>query len=148
LHACTPYPYEHLRETEPVHHLEIDEVATDMIPVLPPCEFLKMIKTFILLKNSYYSPITYLAYLKLTAYFLPPRKTWKIVDETYYTAGTTLTWQEKRYLVSFVDDIESLKGTYGAGRNDARYLPLVHTLNHTNIRGKILKVHLIPGWFW
>ena len=60
-----------------------------------------------------------------------------LVDETYYTAHSTLTWQEKRYLVSFVADIESLKSTYGAGPNDAPYLPLVHTLDKNNFSKKM-----------
>ena len=28
-HTRTPYLYEHLRQTEPAHHLEINEVAPD-----------------------------------------------------------------------------------------------------------------------
>ena len=51
-----------------------------------------------------------------------------------------LTWQEKRYLVSFDADIESLKSTYGAGQNDAPYLPLVHTLNKNNISRKCMVI--------
>lgn len=39
--AGTPYPYEHLRVTEPAHYLEIDEVATHAFIVdgtSPPTE--------------------------------------------------------------------------------------------------------------
>ncbi|KAI4996854.1 hypothetical protein ZWY2020_052196, partial [Hordeum vulgare] len=94
-------------------------VDLDLMPILPPCK--------------YYSTITYLLYLKLTTYFLSPRNIQNIVDDTYYTAYSILTWQEKGYLVFFVANIESLKGIYGAGPNDARYLALVHTLNKGNI---------------
>ncbi|KAI4999040.1 hypothetical protein ZWY2020_057740, partial [Hordeum vulgare] len=63
------------------------------------------------------------------SYFLSRRNILNIVDDTYYTSHNMLTWQEKSYLVFFVAYIESLKDIYGAGRDEARYLPLVHTLN-------------------
>jgi len=53
------------------------------------------------------------------SYFLAPRTTRKIVDNTYYTAGTALTWEDKNYLVPFVDGIKWLTDTYNARHNDA-----------------------------
>lgn len=75
-----------------------------------------------------------------SSFFRAPRTTRRIVDKTYYTSGTTLTWQEKRYLVSFVDGIQWLMDTYSAGQNDAPYVPLVHALNKTNIHNKYMKL--------
>ncbi|XBI96799.1 hypothetical protein VPH35_033025 [Triticum aestivum] len=73
---------------------------------------------------------------------LPPstRTTRKIVDNTYYTDGSMLTWEVKNYLVSFVDGIEWLTNTYNAEQKDAPYVPLVHALNKTNIQNKYLRL--------
>ena len=107
----------------------------DLIPFLPPCKFLNKLVKYPLDSSS---PITYLFCIKFTAYFLSPRNIRNLVDDTYYTAPTTLTWKEKRYLMSFVADIETFKSTNGAGPNDGPYLPLVHTLNKNNISRKCM----------
>jgi len=74
------------------------------------------------------------------SYFLAPKTTQRIVDNTYYTAGTVLTWEEKNYLVSFVDGTKWPTDTHNAGKNYASYVPLVHALNKTNIHNKCLKL--------
>jgi hypothetical protein len=40
-HAHTMYLYEHFRETEPAHHFEIDEVATDAFSDINGYGFIK-----------------------------------------------------------------------------------------------------------
>ncbi|XBI10805.1 hypothetical protein VPH35_137989 [Triticum aestivum] len=72
------------------------------------------------------------------SYFLSPRKARNTLDETYYTVGSELTWEEKNYLISFVNVVQSFKGTYGAGRNTTRYMPPVHKLSDTNISTKCM----------
>ena len=74
----------------------------------------------------------------MIAYFLSFKDTHNIVDKTYYTYGSELTWEEKNSLVFFVNDVLTFKSIYGADQNSTRYVPLVHTLTNINIYRKCM----------
>ena len=100
-----------------------------MIPILPPCEFVKHI---------YY--VIYIVYFKivdslfpLTAYFLSSKNVRKMVDRTYYTDGAELTCQEKNHLIAFINDLQNYNTYYQTPTHYGKYVPLVHVLNYGNI---------------
>lgn len=74
------------------------------------------------------------------SYFLSSRDTRKIIDKTYYSYGSELTWEEKSSLVSFVNVVLTFKNIFGAGQNYSEHVPLVHELSGGNIRANIMKL--------
>ena len=81
-----------------------------------------------------------------------------MVDRTYYTDGSELTYQEKNHLISFINDLENYNIYYGVELTPAhygQYVPLVHVLNYGNINGDSMvrfstittSVHLLHKFF-
>ena len=58
-----------------------------------------------------------------------------MVDRTYYTDGSELTYQEKSYLLAFCTDLENYNSYYGIPKNYGQYVPLVHAVCYGNING-------------
>ncbi len=58
-----------------------------------------------------------------------------MVDRTYYTDGSELTYQEKDHLISFITDLENYNIYYQTPPHYGQYVPLVHVLNYGNIHG-------------
>ena len=56
-----------------------------------------------------------------------------MVDRTYYTEGSELTYQEKNHLVAFCTDLENQ-----TPQHYGQYVPLVHVLNYGNYHGDTL----------
>ena len=78
----------------------------------------------------------YIAYFKivdslfpLIAYFLSSKNVRKMVDITYYTDGTELTYQEKNHLILFINDLENYNIYYQTHAHYGQYMPLVHMSN-------------------
>lgn len=67
-------------------------------------------------------------FMQLPAYSISLRDTQKVVDNTYYTPGSELTWEEKKSLVTFVNDAMSFKIIHEARQIFEEYVPLVHEL--------------------
>ena len=122
-----------------------------MIPILPPCEFVKHI---------YY--VIYIVYFRivdslfpLTAYFHSSKNVRKMVDRTYYTDGAELTCQEKNHLIAFINDLQNYNTYYQTPTHYGQYVPLVHVLNYGNIHGDGMvrfftittSVHLLHTFF-
>ena len=61
-----------------------------------------------------------------------------MVDRTYYTDGTELTYQEKDHLISFIIDVENYNINYQTPAHYGQYVPLVHVLNYSNFHGDAL----------
>ena len=61
-----------------------------------------------------------------------------MVDRTYYTEGSELTYQEKNHLVAFYTDLENYNDYYRTPPNYGEYVPLVHVLNYGNFSGDTL----------
>ena len=59
----------------------------------------------------------------------------KMVDRTYYTDGSELTYEEKDHLISFIIDVENYNINYQTPAHYGQYVPLVHVLNYGNIHG-------------
>ena len=78
-----------------------------------------------------------------------------MVDRTYYTEGSELTYQEKNHLVAFCTDLENYNIYYKTPPHYGQYVPLVHVLNYGNINGDIMvrfstittSVHLLHKFF-
>jgi hypothetical protein len=60
------------------------------------------------------------------------------VDMTYYSYGSELNCEEKGYLVSFIDDVETFKSNVFISPNYTGYVPLVHQLLDGNLIAKNL----------
>ena len=58
-----------------------------------------------------------------------------MVDRTYYTDGSELTYQEKNHLIAFCTDLENYNIYYQTPQHYGQYVPLVHVLNYVNIHG-------------
>ena len=58
-----------------------------------------------------------------------------MVDRTYYTDGSELTYREKNHLIAFCIDLENYNTYYQTLPHYGEYVPLVHVLNHANIHG-------------
>ena len=58
-----------------------------------------------------------------------------MVDRTYYTDGSELTYQEKNHLIAFCTDLENYNIYYQTPPHYGQYVPLVHVLNYGNIHG-------------
>ena len=58
-----------------------------------------------------------------------------MVDRTYYTDGSELTYQKKNHLISFINDLENYNIYYETPPQYGQYVPLVHVLNYGNIHG-------------
>ena len=58
-----------------------------------------------------------------------------MVDRTYYTDGSELTYQEKNHLIAFCTDLENYNIYYQNPAHYGQYVPLVHVLNYDNIHG-------------
>jgi hypothetical protein len=54
------------------------------------------------------------------------------------TEGSRVTWEEIWFVVGFVDQIWLLAVGYNAGPRDHTYVPLLHTLNKTNIDDRLM----------
>ena len=91
----------------------------------------------------------------MTAYFHASKHVRKIVDKTYYTDGSELTYEEKDHLVSFIIDVETFNKNYETPPHYGQYVPLVHVLNYGNIHGDgmvrfftiMTPVHLLHTFF-
>ena len=78
-----------------------------------------------------------------------------MVDRTYYTDGSELTYQEKNHLIVFCTDIENYYTYYQTPPNCGEHVPLVHVLNHGNFNGDTpvryftitTSVHLLHKFF-
>ena len=78
-----------------------------------------------------------------------------MVDGTYYTDGSELTYQEKNHLISFITDPENYNTYYQTPPHYGQYVALVHVLNYGNIRGDVMvrfftimaSVHLLHKFF-
>ena len=69
----------------------------------------------------------------MTAYFHSSKNVRKIVDRTYYTVGSELSYEEKDHLMSFIIDVENFNINYETPPHYGQYMPLVHMLNYGNI---------------
>jgi hypothetical protein len=91
----------------------------------------------------------------LTAYFHSSKNVRKIVDRTYYTDGSELSYEEKDHLISFIIDVENFNINYETPPHYGQYVPLVHVLNYGNIHGDGMvrfftittSVHLLHTFF-
>jgi hypothetical protein len=91
----------------------------------------------------------------LTAYFHSSKNVRKIVDRTYYTDGSALSYEEKDHLISFIIDVENFNINYETPPHYGQYVPLVHVLNYGNIHGDGMvrfftittSVHLLHTFF-
>ena len=78
-----------------------------------------------------------------------------MVDRTYYTDGSELTYQEKNHLIAFCTDLENYNTYYQTPPQYGEYVPLVHVLNHVNIHGDAMvkkftittSVHILHKFF-
>ena len=78
-----------------------------------------------------------------------------MVDRTYYTDGSELTYQEKNHLIPFITDLENYNSYYQNPPRYGQYVPLVHVLNYGNYHGDTLvrfftiatSVHLLHKFF-
>ena len=62
-----------------------------------------------------------------------------MVDRTYYTDGSELTYMEKTHLVGFCTDIENYNIYNQTPQHyGPQYVPLVHVLNYGNYYGDTL----------
>ena len=61
-----------------------------------------------------------------------------MVDRTYYTDGSELTYKEKTHLVRFCTDIENYNVYNRTPQHYGQYVPLVHVLNYGNYYGDTL----------
>ena len=61
-----------------------------------------------------------------------------MVDRTYYTDGSELTYKEKDGLIAFLTDLENYNSYYQTPPRYGQYVPLVHVLNHDNFYGDTL----------
>ena len=61
-----------------------------------------------------------------------------MVDRTYYTKGSELTYQEKIHLVAFCTDLENYNIYNQTPQHYGQYVPLVHVLNYGNYNGDTL----------
>ena len=55
-----------------------------------------------------------------------------MVDITYYTEGSELTYQEKNQLIAFCTDLENYNIYNQTPQHYGQYVPLVHVLNYGN----------------
>ncbi|XBI85515.1 hypothetical protein VPH35_093651 [Triticum aestivum] len=76
------------------------------------------------------------------SYFHSPKNVRKMVDITYYTEGSELTYQEKNHLVAFCTDLENYNVYNRTPQHYGQYVPLVHVLNYGNYHGDTL---IIPN---
>ena len=60
------------------------------------------------------------------------------MDTMHYSYGSELNYEEKGYLVSFIEDVEAFKTSHSISPNYTRYVPLVHTLLDDNFIAKNL----------
>ena len=109
-------------------------VLVDTPPILPLCDFLK---------HSY--QLIYIVHFKivdslfsLTTYFDCSNNVQNMVDRTYYTDDSELTYKEKTHLVRFCTDLENYNIYNRTPQHYGQYVPLVHMLNHDNFQGDIL----------
>ena len=78
-----------------------------------------------------------------------------MVDRTYYTDGSELTYQEKNQLVTFCTYLENYNIYYKTPPHYGQYVPLVHVFNYANYHGDTLvsfftittSVHLLHNFF-
>jgi hypothetical protein len=70
-------------------------------------------------------------------------ETQEIVDNMELTAGITYTWKEMRFVVNFVNCINSLVHIYAHEPNSALYKLLTHTLTKINIHMNLLVIILV-----
>uniref|UniRef100_A0A8R7VGP6 Uncharacterized protein n=1 Tax=Triticum urartu TaxID=4572 RepID=A0A8R7VGP6_TRIUA len=77
-----------------------------------------------------------------SSYFHSSKNVWKMVDRTYYTEGSELTYQEKNHLVGFCTDLENYNIYNQTPQHYGQYVPLVHVLNYGNYHGDTL---IIPN---
>uniref|UniRef100_A0A8I6XKM3 Uncharacterized protein n=1 Tax=Hordeum vulgare subsp. vulgare TaxID=112509 RepID=A0A8I6XKM3_HORVV len=84
------------------------------------------------------------------AYFHATRTTRKIVDRTYYSFGSNLTWLEKNHLISFIHDVDNHAKNYMTGNIYHEYVPLVHQLSPHNIISDnfVLPPETVPKWMF
>ena len=61
-----------------------------------------------------------------------------MVDRTYYTDGSELTYQEKNHLIAFITDLKNYNMYYQTRTHYGQYMPLVHVLNYANIHGDVM----------
>ena len=61
-----------------------------------------------------------------------------MVDRTYYTDGSELTYKEKTHLVGFCTDLENYNIYCKTLPHSGQYVPLVHVLNYGNYYGDTL----------
>ena len=78
-----------------------------------------------------------------------------MVDRTYYTDGSELTYHEKNYLVAFCTNLENYNIYNKTPPHYGQYVPLVHVLNYGHIHGDAMvrfftittSVHLLHKFF-
>ena len=61
-----------------------------------------------------------------------------MVDRTYYTDGSELTYKEKTHVVGFCTYLKNYNTYNRTPPNYGEYVPLVHVLNHGNFSGDTL----------
>nr|BDI54572.1 putative polygalacturonase [Triticum aestivum] len=72
------------------------------------------------------------------AYFHSSKNVRKMVDRTYYTQGSELTYQEKNHLVGFCTDLENYNIYNQTPQHYGQYVPLVHVLNYAAAAAALL----------
>ena len=78
-----------------------------------------------------------------------------MVDRTYYTDGSELSYYEKNHLVAFCTDLENYNNYYQIPPHYGEYVPLVHVLNYGNIHEDVMvrffsittSVHVLHKFF-
>lgn len=126
-------------------------VLIDTLPILPLCEFLK--QSYQLIYIVHFKIVDNL--FPLTTYFNCSNNVWNMVNRTYYTDGSELTYQEKNHLVAFCTGLENYNIYNKTPPHYGQYVPLVHVLNYGNIHGDVMvrffttttSVHLLHKFF-
>ena len=54
------------------------------------------------------------------------------------TEGSRVSWEELLFVLGFADQIWMLADSYNVGPRYHSYVPLLHTLNKTNIDDKLM----------
>ena len=62
----------------------------------------------------------------------------QFIDNMEVTDGTMVSWEEMWFGIGFVDQIWMLADSYNVVPRDHSYVPLLHTLNKTNIDDKLM----------
>ena len=66
-----------------------------------------------------------------------------MVDRTYYTDGSELTYKENTHLVGFCTDLENYNMYYQTPPHYGQYVQLVHVLNYATINEDVMVVTVV-----